>query len=127
MFLHQKLLALSFDKREVKYFHFRAGVSEGGGPISVGTCNSDYAGRNVHMLVQRGGEEEPPDVDDYELTKDLSVQTLNDGERDLFWDRGSEERVTIREPMDPRDFYVMLYNDSDEPVPEGQMLKIAWH
>jgi hypothetical protein len=117
---------LSLDKREVLYFKFRAGVSEGGGPISIGTTPSHSAGFNVNMVVQRGGTD-PPDVDDYEWTKG----SVNDGDRELFWNHkwnaAQERRITIREPMEPQDFYIMLYNDSDVRVPGGQMLKIAWH
>ncbi len=119
--------SLSLDKREVLCFKFRAGVSEG--PISVGTCPSHYTGFNVNMVVQRGGSG-PPDVDDYEWTKGLPGESVNDGDRELFWNHkwdAQERRIYIREPMEPQDFYIMLYNDSDVSVPGGQMLKISWH
>ena len=122
------------------YFSFTAGVPETSDcseAITVSNTPTDGIGTNVHVLVKRGSL---PTPDDFKSTYGLrpkqwyyrGCSKCSEGKwipedsfsqfPDLFWNYtndSSEERIAIRQPMEPQVFYIMLYNNSDQDAPSG--------
>lgn len=109
---------------QTRYFKFVAGVPNCQSPIQVSSTPQSTEPRTVHVLVKLGSK---PTIADFERTWGMSQSQSGTG--GLYWNYnvGSQsETILIKEPMDPQDFFIMLYNNGTQAV-HGQWLEVHYY